>query len=322
MSPEKQDPPEWLKLPPYVTRRAVIGDGEPLLDVLTETLPGPLGLALQTVTNCEVSVDDPKQGFARLGDLVERHQNKALAGVFPIPGWEAPLILIMERPLMDGLLEVALGEASGNRWDSGDRPITPLEINFMQLLCHTMAPHLREALKIIPGAQASFSHVEKRLALLDEDRKAGPAATLHFEVSTLGRSGAFSIVVPAAIQARFRAAAGSTLKEAREKAKRDPIWMSHLKSEVGQAPIELRATIRDKSFTLGDIASMKLGQILRLEAQADAQVLLEAQDRPIFWCELGRDGSNLTIRLDTRIDAAAGAESFHPESFDNRDRFS
>lgn len=322
MSQEKLDPPEWLKLPPYVVRHAVIGDGEPLLDVLTETLPGPLGLALQTVTNSELSVDDPEQGFARLGDLVERHQNKALAGVFPIPGWEAPIILIVERPLMDGLLEVALGEASGNRWDSGDRPITSLESAFVQLLCHTMAPHMREALKIIPGAQPSFSHVEKRLALLDEDRKAGPAATLRFEVSTLGRSGAFFLVVPAAILPRFRAASGSTLKEARERAKRDPIWMSHLKDEVGQAPIELRATIRDKSFTLGDIARIKLGQVIPLEAQADTHVLLEAEDRPIFWCELGRDGSNLTIRLDTRIDAVAGAEPVHSASFDNRDGFS
>ena len=319
MTLDERGASEPAKRPPFIAMRAATGDRAPLLVALAEALPAPLALALQAVVGSEVSIDEPEHAFARMGDLVDRHQNKALAAVFTVPGWEAPLIVIVERPLMDALLEVALGAGSGDRYESESRPITALEASFAQLLCEAMAPALKDAVSVIPGAKPAFSHVEKRLALLDEDRKAGAAATLRFSVSTLGRSGAFSLVVPSAVLPRFRAAAGPSRNE---NTKRDPQWMSHLKDEVGQATIELRAIIRDKSLTLGDIARMKPGQVLRLDAQTDAHVLLEAQNRPVFWCELGRDGRNLTVRLDTRVDDAGGAEPLHPESFDSRDRLS
>ena len=318
MSPEERGAPDTAKRPPFIAARAATGDRAPLLVALAEALPAPLALALQTVVGAEVSVDEPEHAFARLADLVERHQNKALAAVFTVAGWEAPLIVLVERPMIDALLEVALGAGSGDRYESEARPITALESSFVQLLCETMVPALRDAVVVIPGARPTFSHVEKRLALLDEDRKAGAAATLRFGVSALGRSGAFNLVVPAAVLPRFRAAAGPARNET---AKRDPQWMSHLKDEVGQATIELRAVIRDKSLTLGDIARMRPGQVLRLDAQADAPVLLEAQNRPVFWCELGRDGRNFTVRLDTRVDDAGDAEPLL-ESFDSRDPLS
>jgi flagellar motor switch protein FliM len=310
--------PAAFQRPPYLAARgAATAERAPLLGAVAEAVPAPLALALQQVAGVETTVADAEHAMQRLAVIVERCQIQALAAVFTVSGWEAPLIALLHRPLIDSLLETALGGAAGPS-PQEPRLFTALETSFVRLVAEAVAPVLQEALALTPGApRLSFSHVEKRLALLDDDRKAGAAALMRFQAALMGRGGALEVVVPSAALPRFRAAAGAGRADT---ARRDPLWMSHLKDEVGQTAIEIRALIRDNSLTLGDVARMKPGQVLRLDAPADARVLLESQGKPLFWCDLGRDGRNLTVRLESRADEGAGAPG--SDMFENRDRVS
>ena len=56
------------------------------------------------------------------------------------------------------------------------------------------------------------------------------------------------------------------------------------------------------AFTLGDIASLRAGEVLALQANAKTQVRLECNAEPLFFCDLGQADGFYTLRTDDFVD--------------------
>ena len=56
------------------------------------------------------------------------------------------------------------------------------------------------------------------------------------------------------------------------------------------------------AFTLGDIASLRAGEVLALQANAKTQVRLECNAEPLFFCDLGQADGVYTLRTDDFVD--------------------
>ena len=79
---------------------------------------------------------------------------------------------------------------------------------------------------------------------------------------------------------------------------RDPRWTKQIHSEIGQTEIEVRGVIEERHFSLEDIACLKIGQVLTLQATPKTRVKLECNAGHLFWCYLGQADGFYTLRVE------------------------
>jgi flagellar motor switch protein FliM len=86
-----------------------------------------------------------------------------------------------------------------------------------------------------------------------------------------------------------------------DSAGRDPKWTQQISAEVQKARVTLRAVLEERTLTLGEIADLKIGQVLELDATPATRVKLEGNDRPLFWCHMGQAQGSYMLRVDEVI---------------------
>lgn len=80
-------------------------------------------------------------------------------------------------------------------------------------------------------------------------------------------------------------------------------WRQRFSEEVMRSGVELQATMPLARMTLGQIAHLRVGQVIELEGDAQSQAKLSARQKTLFVCEFGKLGQNYTVRVRHSFDA-------------------
>ena len=67
-------------------------------------------------------------------------------------------------------------------------------------------------------------------------------------------------------------------------------------------PSSLSGVVRFDRPRLGDIAGLRVGQVLKLPATPQTRVKVESSDQPLFWAYLGQSEGVHTLCIDEAID--------------------
>jgi flagellar motor switch protein FliM len=78
----------------------------------------------------------------------------------------------------------------------------------------------------------------------------------------------------------------------------DPIWGSHLAREIWQASTELEAVLEERTVSLSDMADLRMGSVLRLQAGVDSPVTLRCGRVRIAAGRVGRSGDRLAVGVE------------------------
>jgi flagellar motor switch protein FliM len=112
----------------------------------------------------------------------------------------------------------------------------------------------------------------------------------------LGREGNMFVLIP---QTALNSVRHDLARDvASEISVRDPRWEKQIQNEIGQTEVKIRGVIEQRHFSLVDIAALKIGQVLTLEATAKTRVKLECNAESLFWCELGQADGFYTLRVE------------------------
>jgi flagellar motor switch protein FliM len=60
--------------------------------------------------------------------------------------------------------------------------------------------------------------------------------------------------------------------------------------------------IESTDYTLGDLADLQVGQVLKLQATPRSRVKVESNEQPLFWSLLGENEGFHTLCIDEVID--------------------
>ena len=60
--------------------------------------------------------------------------------------------------------------------------------------------------------------------------------------------------------------------------------------------------LEERPIPLGEVQRFAVGSIVELSSTSLSRVRLEADDNPLFWCELGKQGEALTLRVEDDFD--------------------
>jgi len=124
----------------------------------------------------------------------------------------------------------------------------------------------------------------------------GPGVRAVLAVSTSAGAGKVVLTMPQRLL--LKGAVGSA-----QKAAPSTQWRQRFSEEVMRSGVELQATMPLARMTLGQIAGLRVGQVVEFEGDAQSQAKLSARQKTLFVCEFGKLGQNYTVRVRHPFDA-------------------
>ena len=123
----------------------------------------------------------------------------------------------------------------------------------------------------------------------------GPAVRVDIAVFNGAGSGVVTLLMPQRVLLKHRgdAIASSTNAE----------FGAKFSEEVMRSSVKLEATMPLTRLTLGQIASLREGQVIAIDVAAPSSALLSARNNTLFVCEFGKLGQNYTVRVNRPYDA-------------------
>jgi flagellar motor switch protein FliM len=212
-----------------------------------------------------------------------------------IVGWAEDVLLSCQNSLVIASTEHLLG-GEGAAEENMKRPLSQIERDVAGVILGALGEALRAAVKptsISPDCGAVFTGPLKRETDLDENDH---TATASITVEIGGRSYRLDAVMPQ--QAVLKTSVARPQEPTGPAAR--PQWVEQLTQKVHTSNVTLQANVFLAPVTLAATSRLKPGDVLPFRDEKDVRVLLKANGKNLFWCELGRAGNRYMLRLQER----------------------
>ena len=239
-------------------------------------------------------------GTGRLGATLASYELNAVAGVFHVPAWDNRVIAGFDRDFVFTMIEALFGGDGAERPVEDMRGFTNIELHVARFVFEQVGQALQAGFALVTNVRFSFERTETRMDFAGAGRRNGPAIVARFLLQTLNRGGEMFIIIPQAALTPLRQFLSRIAT--RETKAPDPAWVSKIKGEVQRTEVTVRAVLESKDFVLGDIARLRVGQVLTLAATPRSRVKVESSDQPLFWAFLGQSEGHHTLCIDESID--------------------
>ena len=252
-----------------------------------------------------LSAQKPEVAFlgldsGRLGEFFDAETENGPAGFLGAPGWDAHLLVCLDRDLVYTYVDLVFGGDGSQPFFGEARPLSRIELRIAQ----TFVARLTKALAIAfePFAPTGFV-MDGELGRANPDRLGGPKAPVAIACYRLevGRcSGEFRLAFPDAVLTALKPAFARP--PAGRAGTADPGWVRQIHVEVNRTRLEMRAVLEERPRTLAEIAALRVGQILPLEATPRSSIRVDCNGEPLLWCEMGQSSGVYTLRVRGFVD--------------------
>ena len=251
-------------------------------DSLNEQVSYPIEIELEAVT---------------LGRMVEARrpeaENDALVVAASATSPDA-LMLIADAQAIALLVSALFGGDPEMAVSPILRPLTMIELELASVVFEATAKALNgsgvRALSIKFPMPAAVSGQElKKLVIRD-----GPSVRMAFRLIAPSGEGRFTVMMPQRVLLLHRGdGSAAEPDDGTQKAR----WHARFSEEVMRSAVKLEATVPLSRMTLGDLSQLAVGQVIEMPETAPTETKLSAHRKPLFTCEFGRLGQNLTVRV-------------------------
>lgn len=261
--------------------------------------------ALCTDAMREAAQPPPEIAFMQLetgaaADVLARHEGAGVAATLNAPQWNTRALLIADRASVFAIVEMLLGGDGSRAPHAPDRDFSRIEIGLTQRFFEHLAVALDTA--FAPIAKSTFI-IEDASDRIDFDaigRRQSPVVVARFGLRVWERSGEILFAVPKSSIDGMRQVLGRAVSD--ETKKPDLGWSNQIRDEITRTSVTLSGVLDERLAPLQEIADLKVGQILLLNATAASRVRVECNGEPLLWCELGKSNGAYTLRVEAPID--------------------
>jgi flagellar motor switch protein FliM len=272
----------------------------PMLRVVLERMAGACAESLRSASALPVQIALQGIDAGAAGDMLAPLEGSGVTAVLHAPKWESRLVACADRAAVFALVEMLLGGDGSQPPYTAERPATKLEIKVMGAFFHRVAQALAAAFAQLAATPVV---VEGCAHGFDLDAIGGRTSQLvlaRFRLELPGRGGEFVVAIPRTVFAPMREALSRV--SPKEPAKADPRWSQRIQSEITRTNVAVRAVLDERWITLEEVSTLKVGQVMQLNATPSSRVRVECNDEPLLWCQLGKSNGVYTLRVDEFID--------------------
>jgi flagellar motor switch protein FliM len=236
----------------------------------------------------------------RVGDALDAYEMSAIAGVFHVPAWDNRIIVGFDRDFIFTLVEVMFGGDGSEPPTEDERTFSSVELHLARLLFEQVALSLQSAFSLVTNARFRFERSETRIDFAAAGRRNSPSVVARFVMQAINRGGDMFVIIPTTALSPLRQTLSRIVTK--ESATPDPQWAQRITNEVHRTEVSIRAVIESTDYTLGDLADLQVGQVLKLQATPRSRVKVESSEQPLFWALLGENEGLHTLCIDEVID--------------------
>jgi flagellar motor switch protein FliM len=275
-------------------------DQMPMLPVIFNKASGYFAERLRALGSALPMMTVNSITSARVGDVLDSYDMRAIAGMFSVPAWDGQIIAGFDRDFVFTLVEMLFGGDGAEPPLEDMRPLSGIEVQVAHHAFEQVALSLQAALAGVVDAHFRFERSETRMDFAAAGRRSQPAIVARFILQALNRGGEMFVILPQSALARIKPALARPA--ARNAQPTDPAWAKKIGQEVGRTEVAVRAVLETREFTLGDLASFQVGQVLTMPATLKSRVKVESSEQPLFWAYLGQTDGYHTLCIDESID--------------------
>ena len=241
----------------------------------------------------------PRESIA--ANIAEFSDSEAkFAGVpLEVPDWETKIAIGMSHDLIFSAVEAVFGGDGTMPASDINRAPSHLELKVATHFIGHALTAFKKSFSRTGGLILRAGDIKANLGEIEFGRKNTSVVLVRLDVEIIGRVGEIVLVLPKNALEGLRR---DGLPGDHSGGDHDPVWETQFTRELQRADVKLRAVIRDRSLMLGDIAKLEVGSLLPLEADANANVYLEANDEAVFVCSMGQADGRYTVRLRDNFD--------------------
>ena len=270
-------------------------DRAPRLKDAIERLVGALVTGLQTMAGTMTAIEGGMAGAALepLSDVISAHPADAVAGLIECPELGCKLLLTLNGRLVHSVVELLSGGNGAEPPPEPPRPATAIDHQFSLILVTLAAAAIRTEWADLGFGPTRAAKIEGPLAADLLGARGADVAVIRMMIGAFGQQGTLRLVLPPAALERFRRD-----EAVAQSSSEDPAWRDLLQREIGRASVQLEAYLDAKPVALSTLATLRVGQVLALPADARARGALVCNGRTFYRGELGQDDGRYSLRIE------------------------
>src|SRR5436305_3665853 len=261
----------------------------PMLEIVFDRLVRLMTTSLRNFTSDNVEVSLDRITSVRFGDYMNSIPLPAVLSVFKAEEWENFGLAMVDSSLIYSMIDVLLG---GRRGQTSlrieGRPYTTIETNLVKRLVEPVLADAEQAFRPLSPVTFTIDRLETNPRFAAISRPANAAILVRLRFDMQDRGGNVELLLPYATIEPIRGVLLQMFMG--EKFGRDPIWESHLATEIGQAQIAVDAVLYEAEIPLRRLMSLEVGDTLPLDLKADAFVTVRCGDVALTEGRMGRVG--------------------------------
>ena len=279
----------------------------PLLEACFDRLVHALAKAMRHFTSSNVELSLVNTSSVRYGTYIDAVPMPALVSVFKVVEWHEYGLVNIDTALIYAIIDVLLG---GRRTATSPimeaRSFTAIEAKLVERMIILILKEMAIAFK--PLADVDFKHerLESNPSLAEIASPTNIAILYEIEVNMEDRGGRIEILIPYTTLEPVRDMLEQMFMG--EKFGQDPIWKTHLASELLLSDVEVEVTFGSQAMPLQEILSLDVGSTLKLRNKAHDPVTLCCGQTPLLRANVGRVGEQLAIKVDDWISKGHGCD--------------
>lgn len=284
---------------PLVTPGFTI-DRLPALKVAFEQMARDITGALRDVTGVPCVVTIEHMGVESMADVRPALGEDGSAALLDAAGWDYPIMAHANRLLVLSCLDLVFGGDGSTGAEGAFRPITKTERRFAASLLKKLGDAVRTSLQPLIDTHLNIKTIDEAEDIDHVVNRGQAAAVLQVRVDHRETIGYVMVAIPQIVLLGIRhILTRDTTATAAPGV--DSAWRRKLETELQGTKVRLTAILREKSFSLGDVADFRVGKLIELQAPIKGRVLLQSADEPMFNCELGQADGCYSVRIDSFV---------------------
>lgn len=272
----------------------------PMLPVALERAAAAFTEELGALSSTKSEVVYLALDSGRAGDLLESGQENLVAGLLHAAAWDAHLLVGLDWDLVYTYVDLVFGGDGSQPVVSESRPLSRVEIRIAQTFVARLAGML--ALAFQPFAATPFA-MDGEIGRVNADRLGGanaPVAIARYRLVVGQCSGELRLAIPDAVLTALKPAFARPALGTSGTA--DPGWAQRIHGEINRTRLAMRAVLEERPRPLAEIAALRVGQVLPLEATPLSPVRIDCNGEPLLWCEMSQSNGAYTLRVDQFVD--------------------
>jgi flagellar motor switch protein FliM len=197
------------------------------------------------------------------------------------------------------MVEVLLGSDGSEPPVDEERGFSNIELRLAQAIFEQVGKALQASFALVADTPFKFERLETRMDFAVIGRRNNQSVVAKFLLQALNRGGEMFVIIPQSVLNPMRQTLARVLSG--DSSTRDPRWAKQIATEVQKTEVTLTAVLEERHLSLGEIADLKVGQVLELQATPRSRVKLEGNSQGLFWCHVGKAEGSYVLRVDEFI---------------------